>query len=245
MDIETDNTKIILINTNSLVSYKKRYELAFFLNKHNPNIVLLNETNLVTRHKLAFKNYKIIRTDKTNSRGTAILIRDNIKYNIINISQLAKLEATAISIETDKNKILIASIYRSPSSGYMKITEDMNKIIHYAKTNKLDIVLGGDFNCHHTLLGANIDTKEGTELIEWINDNSDIGIKALTSLYPSRPNKNGGSFIDIFLISNNIKVKFKDGFSNKLETTNYESDHEAVILNIMLSKIENKEKNYF
>lgn len=77
--------KIIHINVNSIISISRRYDLQEFLRKHNPDIVLLNETKLNPRHNLKFVNYNVVRHDRNGAirgGGTAILIRNNIKYKV-------------------------------------------------------------------------------------------------------------------------------------------------------------------
>lgn len=76
------NLKIIEINVNSIIKLSRRYELLNFINLHNPDIVLLNETKLNTKHKLFFENYDLIRKDRPNASkggGTAILIKKRYK----------------------------------------------------------------------------------------------------------------------------------------------------------------------
>ena len=77
------NLKIIHINVNSIISISRRYELQTFLKLHDPDIVLLNETKLNKLHKVYFNNYNMIRNDRKDAKqggGTAILIKDIIKY---------------------------------------------------------------------------------------------------------------------------------------------------------------------
>lgn len=62
------NLKIIQINVNSLISISRRYNLQQFINKHNPDILLLNETKLNSRHRLLFYNYIMIRKDRKDSK---------------------------------------------------------------------------------------------------------------------------------------------------------------------------------
>ena len=61
------NLKIIAINVNSIISYARRASLVSFLEEHNPDIVLLNETKLNSKHKLCFENYNLVRKDRLNS----------------------------------------------------------------------------------------------------------------------------------------------------------------------------------
>ena len=51
--------KIIQINVNSLRSHHKRHALEELLKTHRPDIVLLSETKLESKHTVAFRDYNI------------------------------------------------------------------------------------------------------------------------------------------------------------------------------------------
>ncbi|KAI4473877.1 hypothetical protein M0802_015898 [Mischocyttarus mexicanus] len=67
--------KIVSLNVNSLVSNYKRLALNNFLDCHNADIVMLNETKLNDKHVLYFENYNLIRDDRIRGigGGTAII----------------------------------------------------------------------------------------------------------------------------------------------------------------------------
>ena len=72
--------KIISINVNSLIQNQRRECLLNFIETHNPDIVLLNETKLNPKYKIHFKDFNLVRNDRPNSKlggGTAILIKKN------------------------------------------------------------------------------------------------------------------------------------------------------------------------
>ena len=72
--------KIYQLNVNSLISQHKRTELNNFLKNHKPDVLLLNETKLNSRHNIQFKNYNFVRNDRPNNKnggGTGILIKKN------------------------------------------------------------------------------------------------------------------------------------------------------------------------
>ena len=59
------NIKIISVNVNSIVTNARRYNLLNFINKHEPDIVLLNETKLNSNHRISFEHYNIIRNGRS------------------------------------------------------------------------------------------------------------------------------------------------------------------------------------
>lgn len=109
---------IIEINVNSIIKLNRRYNLCNFINMHNPDILLLNETKLSAKYKVEFKDYSFIRNDRANAArggGTAILLKKHIRYtNYTNktIKSFKFLETCIIKIPLVSNKTLfIISAY--------------------------------------------------------------------------------------------------------------------------------------
>lgn len=106
--------KIIQLNTRSIVSIHRRHEPNSFLENNNPDIVLLNETNLQDIHRTNFKNHNFVRKNriaKTLRRGSGILIKEKYKFTEIDtrFSGLTSLECAAILFETDFQPIIFVS----------------------------------------------------------------------------------------------------------------------------------------
>lgn len=86
MDLKITELKIIALNVNSIIRNKRKINLKLFIEKKNPDILLLSETKLNAQHKIQFIGYNTIRTDRPNSKqggGTAIIIKNNIPHNTI------------------------------------------------------------------------------------------------------------------------------------------------------------------
>lgn len=127
--------KIIHINVNSIISLSRRYDLQRFLSEHNPDIVLLNETKLNPRHNVTFFNYTVIRYDRNGAirgGGTAILIRNNIKFKVhtnYRDDSFCFLEAGTVKIPMTANKILyIISAYYPAGNNDTHIKTDMDRL---------------------------------------------------------------------------------------------------------------------
>lgn len=58
--------KLLTINVNSIVINQKRATLTNILKLQKPDVVFLSETKLKANHKISFKNYQIIRTDRSD-----------------------------------------------------------------------------------------------------------------------------------------------------------------------------------
>ena len=110
--ITQSQLNIISLNVNSLINISRIIELSKFLSNNKPDMVLLNETKLNTRHKLKFIGYNLIRKDRllgSRGGGTTILIRENIKYTKVfnqHIDVLYYLESCVIKIHMPPNNIM-------------------------------------------------------------------------------------------------------------------------------------------
>lgn len=62
MDNQDKNLKIISWNTNSINN--KKHELLDYIEQHNPEIELVQETNLKPADRFYIANYSIYRTDR-------------------------------------------------------------------------------------------------------------------------------------------------------------------------------------
>lgn len=86
---------IIHINVNSLIKISRRYDLNLFISKYHPDLVLINETKLNPRHNLRFENYCFIRKDRKDAKrggGTAILIKNGIRYRSYTNNTISKFQ---------------------------------------------------------------------------------------------------------------------------------------------------------
>ena len=115
---DQEQTEIIHININGITN--KHTELIHYLNEHNPQFVTINESKIRKQHTIRIPNYHVIRKDRENQGrgvggGVAILIRKDIKFNQLDTSEFDE-EFLAISFESDKRKIALATIYNPPGT---------------------------------------------------------------------------------------------------------------------------------
>lgn len=101
---------LITANVNSLVSTTKQVELKSFLAKHRPHIVLLNETKLKFSNRISLPNYSTYRNDRDSDGGggTAILVRIDLKHEVINSPALLSSEATCIKLNLHNRIVLLS-----------------------------------------------------------------------------------------------------------------------------------------
>lgn len=234
--ISKRNLKIIHINVNSLILISRRYDLRQFINKHNPDIILLNETKLNRRHKLHFDNYNMIRKDRNGALrggGTGILIKNNLKYNIYSnntINSFKFLETCIIKLPMGANEMLyvISGYYPSGNNDSDFRTEIHNLFNSLGLQSSSNYyILAGDLNARHTDWGNPSCNSKGNKLKDWLSD-SEINFRCrlYASCSPSYPRS--GSYLDVCIADCRLHIVTENNTLNCLRTLDYDSDHQAI-----------------
>ncbi|XP_033347677.1 uncharacterized protein LOC117232433 [Bombus vosnesenskii] len=207
--------KINAINANSLISNQKRYSILTLINKETPDMVLISEAKLNKRHNVHFKNYIMIRHDRPNASqggGTAILIKNPIKYKTILIDKITSfktLETTIIKIKiSNKENLFITAAYATYGN-QKEFNYEFNNLFELLQLNKPEnyYIIAGDLNAKHT---------------SWKNEINNTRV-------PSYPKE--GSYLDICLAD--ARLKFQNlRPNNTLKTLAYDSDHNALVFHV-------------
>jgi len=233
MPREINCLKMVALNCCSLVKIDKRIALNFFLKRHKPSCVLLSETHLLPRHRVIFDGYNLIRTDKDNGTlGTAILLRNDFKYEQVQIPNLRRMELTAISIslEDDEN-LLVMSIYNKCLASSADVRHSLNTLTRTSESYTYTI-MGGDFNARHSSWSNCGINQAGIEIHSWLNTNVTHDFAFIAPSTPTRPCS--GSTIDFFLVSSHLLDQAPNTSDISCLTFPAESDHLAVILKLQL-----------
>lgn len=205
--------KIISVNVNSIIKNQRRASLFGFINKHKPDIVLINETKLSKNHVLRFEKYNVLRNDRNDKHpggGTAIIIRKDIKYNTIEVSvnknekeKVLEYTITHLALKENKNLYIISAYARC---GYHKeFIPELNKLFTKLKLENPDnyYLLAGDLNSKHSDWKNPNCNSRGLTLKHWIDNNNIMyRLRLLSTKYPSYPN--GNSYLDIVLADQRI-----------------------------------------
>ncbi|GFX62892.1 putative RNA-directed DNA polymerase from transposon X-element [Trichonephila clavipes] len=102
-------------NANGLL--RRNAELRLFIEKHSPDILLIQETHLRPSHNFNIANYTCHRNDRItdgsrSAGGTLILIKSSLKHYCLPTPPLRALEATNIILTPPKHdSISITSVY--------------------------------------------------------------------------------------------------------------------------------------
>lgn len=214
------NLKIISINCCSLVSHRKRIQLQKYLAQYKPDIALLQETRLNSRHRVHINGYDLIYipiNDTPNDVGTAIVVRTSISRAHVH-STLKIGFGTFLNVTVADRKILIGSFYLHPHHTNAAAKKALNELTRICSTYDTAII-GGDFNAHYRLpRNAN-----GNALENFISANTDF-----TLLTPPSATHCKGNTLDYFLIKDNQDI-LPDHNCDVLDRF---SDHYGILLHI-------------
>ncbi|CAG5084237.1 Similar to RTase: Probable RNA-directed DNA polymerase from transposon BS (Drosophila melanogaster) [Cotesia congregata] len=227
------------INANCLQHNVRRFELFSRIEQYNPDIVLISETKLTKNHYIQSHDYTVIRTDRPNSKqggGTAIMIKNNIKHQIIKYPTSEKnelLEFTIVQLLPSQHlekKTFIISAYATNSNRKIFIQE-LNDVLQRLNLHNQNhfFILAGDLNARRKEWGDSKDNQRGKYLRTWEEESAD---KFGASIYTTdEPSFTAGTFLDVCIT--NITLSSLTA-NNKITTADYDSDHRALLFSAIL-----------
>jgi len=113
----------------------------------------IQESLLWSHNYFRINGFKVIRNDIVafNKRGTCILIRENLTFNIFDLSSYYhpswEIQGIILPLDDDNDSLVIINVYRHPN----QITPfNIFNLLFTALTNNFcKVVFVGDFNAHH------------------------------------------------------------------------------------------------
>jgi hypothetical protein len=196
--------------------YKRSTDLQRILFNLQPSVLCLQETNLKMGQTAHVKNYTSYCRNRVNpiraSGGVAILVKNNIENNQVNLQ--THLEAIAVTIKL-QIQICVCNIYLPDSINF-----SLHDLIHIISQLPKPFVLIGDFNSRNTLWGSSYTDSRGKTIEKLLEEPNII---LLNNGSPTRHNPANGklSAIDLSIASSNIAPSIE---WNTLPTYNG-SDH--------------------
>lgn len=157
--------RIAAWNANGLL---QRIHRGVFFGDEKVDICLISETHLKRESYPKIKGYKIyhtIRPDKIGKGGSAVIIKENIKYYQEDNFETKQVQVTAVCVQTKPRNITMASVYCPP--GYKLKKEEYVRL--FQKLGNC-FIMGGDYNAKNTFWGSRVDTPKGKELYEAIKE---------------------------------------------------------------------------
>ena len=129
---------------------KKEVEISLLLKENNIDILTLNDNWLKSNFKLDITNYTIMRNDisRRQEGGVAILVRNNIKFDIIDMCSTINTDNEAITIllKDTQQSTSAPTIYIPPA--FTINTTLLNNI----KNSADNIIITGDLNAKQPTL---------------------------------------------------------------------------------------------
>ncbi|GFY42119.1 putative RNA-directed DNA polymerase from transposon BS [Trichonephila inaurata madagascariensis] len=200
MDFSCFGLRIASWNADGVRS--RTVEMRDFIDKHRPDIFLIQETHLGPSDSLQIPNYTTYRNDRPHAPncnprgGTAILLKSSLPHHHTPTPPMGTVEATSVTLTPPGgNTLLITSIYISPSISYQHINTDLEALFSLGGAS----ILCGDFNAHHTFWGCRRVDYRGT-IIKRVLDSTDTQVIAPQT--PTRFGHTSASTIDIALTRN-------------------------------------------
>ncbi|GFV94215.1 probable RNA-directed DNA polymerase from transposon X-element [Trichonephila clavipes] len=212
-------------NANGLLS--KIFEFNLFVEKYDPDILLLQETHLRPTHNTNIKNYTCYRNDRITdgpaTGGTLIFIKNSIPHVNPPTPTFHHVEATTVTITPpNANPVSITSIYIPPRSDNRLFTLDLETILQINS----NCVIFGDFNATHSAWNCSHNSTRGTQLKTFTDaTNLEIAFPASHTRY----GYNSSNTLDFALISN---LNFPYTIESISELS---SDHNPVMLSFNLN----------
>ena len=147
MTIPFNSSKLKLAHINIRSCRNKEVEISLFLKENDIDILSLNETWLKSNFKLDIPNYTIARRDRLRRQGggVAILVRNDIKFDIIDPCSTLNTDNEAITIllRNSQDSICISTIYIPPASTIN------TALLDNIKKTADNIIITGDLNAKH------------------------------------------------------------------------------------------------
>lgn len=229
-----NNIKTLVFNCNGV--RKQHREFADFLQNHNIDIGLIQETHLAAGDSFKINNYKIFREDRaTRSGGVAIVVKSSLKTQQIITHKSNSIEYVAITLETSNGPMRLASIYLPPTKKLD--TTDIDNLF----SDNIPTLIAGDFNATHPEWNNVKTNYHGADLYRYLINNGDICLLAPTdpTHYTSRANRPDITTIIDFALYKNINFNLDISVLNELN-----SDHRPIIINFNnLKTLNNKNNN--
>ncbi|GFV38080.1 RNA-directed DNA polymerase from mobile element jockey [Trichonephila clavipes] len=166
-----------------------------FIDKHHPDVFLIQESHLGPGDNIHIPNYTVYRNDRphttnTKSRGgTVILLKSSLPHYHTPTPPMGMVEATSITLTPPGgDPLVITSLYISPSVSYRHIHTDVEALFSLGNAS----IICGDFNAHHTSWGCQRNDNRGN-IIKNLIDSTDTQIVA--PITPTRFGYNSASII--------------------------------------------------
>jgi len=146
------NLRICHINSQSLTYHLDDFRIYF--SKNHFHVICISESWLlpsISDDYVALPGYKIVRCDRTGSKrggGVALFVSFSLRVKVLATSggdYCGKPEFLIAEIQSGTNKLLLATVYRPPKTGFLNEFEN-TLLEHFV--NYSNLIIFGDFNAN-------------------------------------------------------------------------------------------------
>ena len=237
--------KICSINIGGF-SEKSRFLIDKYTNDEDFDIVTVQETCTTDKDKLKVHNMtSYCDSNQAKNRGATIFVKNEIPCSKIpEISNITNnLDSVWILVVVGGKRYIVGNVYINHH--YDNAIVDVIKMLDQAnsscrKMKALGVILCGDFNARHTFWNDSTCNKNGRTLLE------NLQLEHFSIINPENPTflcKDGSSFIDLFIISNNLAEKIESCTTNEEVELNSGAPlrgHLPVIMEVSSEKVTSK-----
>ena len=221
-----NSSKLKLAHINIRSCRNKEVEISLFLKENDIDILTLNETWLKNNFKLDIPNYTITRKDRPSRQGggVAILVRNDIKFDIIDTCSNINTDNEAITIRLNntEDQITTSTTYIPPASSIN------TSLLENIKKSADNIIITGDLKPKHTNFNYT-KTDRWSMALKKAFYNADLFI-ADNSIPTHRDSRtNTSDIIDYVISSPAIFNKIQNLSLN----SDLSSDHSAILFDFM------------
>ena len=209
------------------------YNFQVMCSKHNPDVILLNETSLQAGSNAKIFGYYSINTSNGPGSGSTILIKQHLSFEVVVTKDDTVL---AIKLCTNYGKIIIGTTYVPPSKISLP-TIALNRLFSY----NIPTVLLADLNAHHPMLdNESVYRPYGDSKGKQLNSLSNLKqLKFLGPDFKTFVTKRARGKPDIVLSNKEFDI-----FHHAIEPgVNFGSDHIPVIMTIQIQPIKRIKEN--
>lgn len=163
--------KFLQLNTNT--TRAGNIKISNLLHNESFDFALIQEPH-VRNNTIQLLGRNVIFDENSKKPRTAIAFSNSFKFNLFKINSLCNQDCTAAKITKikDKNghelKILIASIYIPCTNDNSIDLNNLDKVVAYAESNKLKLLICTDANSHNTIWHNDYTDLKGETLAEFI-----------------------------------------------------------------------------
>ena len=215
-------------NINGLAPNKAELELLMYNNQLD--VVLISEAHCTNKSKINItgcNTYVTNHPDGTGHAGTAIVIKNSIKHQVLPEFRTNYIQATTIAVESSCGQLNLSAIYCPP-----KHIISSTNFADYFSTLGERFVVGGDWNAKNTYWGSRLTTTRGRQLKLSLDDNNLTCISSGEPTYwPTDPNKKP-DLLDFFVIKG-----LSTNYMKAESCLDSSTDHTPVLLTISTSII--------